>query len=319
MTAGINACARRVALVLATFLAACGLACTLCAGSAFADDSYTVALSVTDCPDALQVGDTFTVTQTIAKDGADSFPLYALSTTVSYDSSVLELVSCERSTMGDVYSDSGKIIYNVYSQLLAGLTTQSGAPLYTATFKVVGESPTSIVATRVNMSNYTGMRSMPTTAYDLTVNVGGGQATTPEESESGSTEGTATEEDNKMGTTDALVELIKKEPAAALDIEGNLTPSALQSIYAAGMTRDDLVALGFNKNELERVEQGETLAPSTITPLVVAEKEDVNMGSDSDSHADDPNGNPALFIVLAVVAVIAVAAGAAVAIRKRKK
>ena len=320
---------------LLSFAVALLVASTQLASTAFADDSYDLSLKASSSSGSIAAGDTIVVSEVLSKDGAESFPLYALSTTVHYDTQALELVSYEAGeAKGDLYDQSGDVVFNTYSRSLAGYVMSNGSTVCSLTFKVLTTESTSISVTRVNMSNYTGMRKMPCTANGITIAVGQGVTTEP--SSEASTDGTATSEDIAKGTVDAVVDTVKQDPTTALE-DGELTPSGYASLIKAGMTDEELVSAGFTQEELNKVKSGESVVPSFAKDLVTSTD---NEAATSNANGNATNGNasttsnangsstasstsgqdsfPVVPVVVVVVVVVVAAAVAVVLSRKKK-
>lgn len=171
------------------------------------------------------------------------------------------------------------------------------------------------------MSNYTGMRSMPCSATGLSISIGGGAATTPKASAEGSTAGTATDADKEMASTEGMVDLVKSNPVVVLDPDNKLTPEALNGLYAAGMTMQDLVGLGFAQSDIERVEKGETVEITTEAIVRKGSKEQASTANmNTNSSGQTPSqGFPVVLIALIAAGAIALVVAAFLFMRIRKR
>ena len=274
----------------------------------------------------MTAGDTFVVSEVMSASGEDAYVLYALSTTVHYDESALELVSFEvGSADGNVHTSGGDVIFNTYARSLAGYAMKSGEAVCSLTFKVLTEGSTELSVSRVNMSNYTGMRSMPCTATGLEISTGQEQAVAPKDSPEGTTQGTATEEDVEKSSISSLVEAVKADPSSILE-DGKLTQKGYQSLIDAGMTDEELISLGFSADDLEQAKSGQSVESDVSAGNTAAgntsaagEKESVAM-VDTDSESEKSQDSfPWVPVAAGVIGVVVVCGIIAFALSRRRK
>ena len=248
--------------------------------------------------------------------GAARVRMYALSTMVGYDASALELVSCEAGVIGDAYVRDASIVYNALSPVFAGYAMESGATLTTMTFKVIAEGSTDITVSRANVSNYTGMRSMPCVASGISVATGA--AVTPIESPEGTTAGTATDEDKTLDSLAAFADTVRSNPDTARNDDGQLTQSAYETLMRAGVTESELAELGFSQDEIAAAKDGAVAESSSVSSASSsASGTQAGDAVSADQKAQAQSQVPIVPIVVVVIVVV-VAAVAFFAVRKKR-
>lgn len=208
MTAHISRVSAAAALV-AAFSLVVALFAAAAPVRAFADEAPTYTMTMTsDAGDTIKPGDTFSVTVNITRDGAQTFPMYALSTTIRYDADMLEMVGYTCGTNIDAYTTEqtgdwagyNDIVLNYLSRSIKGTDWQSPTSILTMDFKAKEEGTTTIMVHRVNVSNTTGMGSYACQCTDNDVTIStqpasGGSAVTPSSRTSeGTTAGVEAEE-----------------------------------------------------------------------------------------------------------------------------
>lgn len=149
---------------------------------AYAAPTYTMSVvsedAVVDTNGSYQVapGDTFTVSLMLENNQNTSYTMYAMSATVRYDTSMLEVVSKSTNNKIDIYTTSAgntmeDAVLNFMAGTLKGVTWENGTPLMTVTFKALKEGTTPITIQRANISNSTGMGKYACTCNNATFSV----------------------------------------------------------------------------------------------------------------------------------------------------
>lgn len=149
---------------------------------AYAAPTYTMSVvsedAVVDANGSYQVapGDTFTVSLMLENNQNTSYTMYAMSATVRYDTSMLEVVSKSTNNKIDIYTTSAgntreDAVLNFMAGTLKGVTWENGTPLMTVTFKALKEGTTPITIQRANISNSTGMGKYACTCNNATFSV----------------------------------------------------------------------------------------------------------------------------------------------------
>ena len=149
---------------------------------AYAAPTYTMSVvsedAVVDANGSYQVapGDTFTVSLMLENNQNTSYTMYAMSATVRYDTSMLEVVSKSTNNKIDIYTTSAgntreDAVLNFMAGTLKGVTWENGTPLMTVTFKALKEGTTPITIQRANISNSTGMDKYACTCNNATFSV----------------------------------------------------------------------------------------------------------------------------------------------------
>ena len=121
-------------------------------------------------------GDTFTVSLMLENNQNTSYTMYAMSATVRYDTSMLEVVSKSTNNKIDMYTTNAgntmeDAVLNYMAGSLKGVTWENGTPLMTVTFKALKEGTTPITIQRANISNSTGMGKYACTCNNATFSV----------------------------------------------------------------------------------------------------------------------------------------------------
>ena len=149
---------------------------------AYAAPTYTMSVvsedAIVDANGSYQVapGDTFTVSLMLENNQNTSYTMYAMSATVRYDTSMLEVVSKSTNNKIDIYTTSAgntreDAVLNFMAGTLKGVTWENGTPLMTVTFKALKEGTTPITIQRANISNSTGMDKYACTCNNATFSV----------------------------------------------------------------------------------------------------------------------------------------------------
>lgn len=288
---------------------------------ALADDSLFQFGLATDA-ESVNVGDTITVTENLAKGNADAFTMYALTTYVSYDPNVLEYTGGTPCELGDLYANDGSIVFNAMSRVLAGNVWDSPHQLATLNFTVIGSGDASLRVKRVMVSNETGMRSLSVSATGLSMRVGEAPETTQPSEEEGSLNQETTPEDEAAVNAGAFADHVKKDPLSALDPQEGLTPSGYQNLIAAGFDDQQLVSLGFTQDELDKAKNGEN-AESALR-LIDERKSAIDAAQNANTPGAQgekdaaSSGLPIVPIVAGLVVVLIAAIAGLVVLRKRR-
>jgi hypothetical protein len=162
--------------VVATLVLLVACACLIFAFSpakAYADPTYTMSVVSKDAiangnsSYTVAPGDTFTVSLMLESTEGASYTMYAMSTTLRYSASMLEVVSIE--TNNDIVGHTTSAnngyqtaVFN-YMSTSFGTTWDSSVPLANITFKALKEGNAAITFQRVNICNKTGSKSFDCT------------------------------------------------------------------------------------------------------------------------------------------------------------
>ncbi|MDO4182275.1 MAG: hypothetical protein Q4E12_01520 [Coriobacteriia bacterium] len=251
----------------AAFLAACLISLVaVCFAPAHAWADYSFRIEASDAP-SLQVGNEFTLSEVLEKVDDTGFTMYALSTAVSFDSSVIEYVSSEAFlTQGTVSLQNGAVVYNALAPM-AGTVCTNPTTLCNLVFRVVGEGTTTLSVTRAAVSTYSGMASYPVVATSLTLTCGGAPAAQPTQEETVPQKADATQEDAGKDTPAAVAENVKADKTTAYSDGATLSKDDLINLVTSGMTMQDLQQAGFTDDEIGSA----LLEGLTATDLAVME------------------------------------------------
>ena len=218
-TSSISRATKKLAAACALVVALAGASAAVAPQTAYAD-SPTYTMSVTGDSSSIAPGDTFTVSLDLSNNESGSYTMYAMSATVRYNTSMLEVVSMDMNNGIDVYTaDAGdgwtQAVLNFKARTLKGITWNNGS-LMNITFKALEQGSTAMMITRVNISNSTGMGSYACTCNDavITVSESGGSGVAPSDDESeGSTGGVEAPEADPSELTDDGDEMTEEEKA----------------------------------------------------------------------------------------------------------
>ena len=241
---------------------------------AFADGpSYTFDLQVQgEAPQVLQAGDTFTVSGVLERSDQSSFPMYAISATIRFNSDMFELV--ESSAYSDVvvtqnalsgswqgYTD---IVCNVMSMSTNGKTWEGPVDFVTFTLKAKEAGSSFIAVRRVNISNSSGMGSYACDCSDLSVRV---VSEAPEEgSSAANSPAISTASTESAGTTEAKDNSSAGTSSESSDASGNAGFDA-----AVSGNGDSVSAITDDgKNESELLANAQSQAKTINFGLVAA-------------------------------------------------
>ena len=210
-------------------------------GKAFADGTYSLSVAG-GSSEAIKPGDTFTVNVNLANNESSSYTMYAMSTTLRYNSDMLELVDYSTANRVDAYTSaqSGSwsgwtdIVLNYKANTLKGSTWESPNSILTLTFRAVGEGSSDIMFRRVNISNSTGMGRYPCVCTDATVTIAYNSPSTPGVSDS-------------QGISEGTTGGVSAPEADPSQLEGdfdlnNLTPDERKELEEMGYDVDALIA-----------------------------------------------------------------------------
>lgn len=249
---------------------------------AFADSpTYTFALEGSgDAPSTLNEGDEFTIVGSLECNEQSNFKMYAISTTVRYNSDMLELVSS--SAYGDTvlhtsscsgsWSGYTDVVCNVMSYTTSGQNWSGPLDFETLTFKAKKSGSSTVMVRRANISNSTGMGSYAVDCTDLNVNVTSPSSSSSEpaivasdSTSEGTTEGVEAEEQDPNAVHDDEAELAAWEEARNSDEakelaegESSTSDGATGGSDSATMATDD-----------EAASQANTISPVLIGVIIV--------------------------------------------------
>ena len=209
--------AKKLAAACALVLVLAGASAAVAPQVAYAD-TPTYSMSVLGDGSSIAPGDTFTVSLNLDNNEGSSYTMYAMSATVRYDTSMLEVVSMDMNNGIDVYTASAgggwtQVVLNFKARTLKGTTWNNGS-LMDITFRALGEGSTSVMITRANISNSTGRGSYPCACSDAVVAIstsGGGISS--DDNSQGSTSGVDAPEADPSTLTDEELEMTDEERA----------------------------------------------------------------------------------------------------------
>lgn len=164
-----------VAVLLALLCAAVSIAAA--PRSAFADSpTYSMAVVAEDVPSSVAPGNSFTVALTLENNQSSEYTMYAMSATVRYDTSMLEVVSMDMNNNIDAFTrDAGDgwtdAVLNFKASSLSGVTWSNDTPLMYITFNALEQGTSSVLIQRANISNSTGMGRYACTCTDAVVTI----------------------------------------------------------------------------------------------------------------------------------------------------
>lgn len=246
---------------------------------AFADSpTYTFTLeSSGDAPSTLNEGDEFTIVGSLERNEQSDFKMYAISTTVRYNSDMLELVSS--SAYGDTqlhtsacsgsWSGYTDVVCNVMSYTTSGQNWSGPLDFETLTFKAKESGSSTIMVRRVNISNSTGMGSYAVDCTDLNVNV-----TSPSSSSSSSEPAIVASDSTSEGTTEG-VEAEEQDPNATHDDEAELAAweearnsEEAKELAEGGSSTSDGASGGSDSTTMASDDETSSQA-NTISPLLI--------------------------------------------------
>ena len=301
-----NAVTTAIDLVKKTGIVCALIACLVgaaCLGSmlapqrAFADSpTYTMSLVGEDVPSSVSPGDTFTISLKLENNENSQYTMYAMSATIRYSTSMLEVVSLETNNGIDVYTkDAGDewtdAVLNFKANTLKGVTWDNSTPLMNITFKASEQGSTSMMIRRANISNSTGMGRYACTCNDAVITVSNG-------SSSSGTEPVAPSTNESEGTTSGV-----DAPEA--------DPSTLEGVDTSDTMTDE------EKAEYEATKNG-SLASSASSSSDSAADDKASMTS-SDKNADDGQTPVLLYVLIGVLVVAVAALIAGVVIHKKRQ
>ncbi len=173
--AAVGKAVKNVGATLVLLVASACLIFAFSPTNAYADPTYTMSLVSKDAiangnsSYTVAPGDTFTVSLMLESTEGASYTMYAISSTLRYSASMLEVVSIE--TNNDVVGHTTSVsngyqtaVFN-YMSTSFGTTWDSSVPLANITFKALKEGNAAVTIQRANICNKTGSKS-----FDCTFN-----------------------------------------------------------------------------------------------------------------------------------------------------
>ena len=172
----VSSLIKKACIACLLILSLTGLALAVSPAQAYASPTYTMSVVGSDVPSSVNPGDSFTVSLTLENNDSSSYTMYAMSATVRYDTSMLEVVSKSTNNKIDMYTTNAgntmeDAVLNYMAGSLKGVTWENGTPLMTVTFKALKEGTTPITIQRANISNSTGMGKYACTCNNATFSV----------------------------------------------------------------------------------------------------------------------------------------------------
>lgn len=285
---------KKIALVCALCMTLAGFAAALVPQRAYADSpTYRMSVVGENTSSAIAPGDSFTVALMLENNESSQYTMYAMSATVRYNTSMLEVSSLNTNNGIDVYTrDAGDgftdAVLNFRATSLKGVTWDNGTPLMEVTFNALEQGSTSMTIQRVNISNSTGMGRYACDCTDAVITV---STSAP------NVEPIAPSTDVSEGTTEG-VEAPEADPST-LDDED----------LVASMTDEE-------KAEYEATKNGEVAANASSSASGAADS--AALSKDGKATGDDQGMPTVLLVLICALAVVVIALISAVIIHKRK-
>ena len=301
----VSSLIKKACIACLLILSLTGLALAVSPAQAYASPTYTMSVVGSDVPSSVNPGDSFTVSLTLENNDSSSYTMYAMSATVRYNTSMLEVVSMNTNNNIDVYTTSAgdgwtDAVLNFKASSLSGTTWDNGTSLMDVTFKAVDEGSTSMMIRRANISNSTGMGKYACTCNDAVITVTGS-------SEEASVAPVETSTSESEGTTEGI-----DAPEA--------DPSELEGVDTSDtMTEEEKAEYEATKNGT--LNAGSSSSSSTSGSASGSASGD-STGLASGSSGTDDGQTPIILYVLIgalVVVVIALIVGVIIHARRSKK